>query len=453
MSTNGAGPGPGSTRSPRSMKALRRDGGDAGDNRDSSRVAAGVSLRLAGRLAGGLLSLVMFHLLAARLGPKGLGPVIVGLAWSVVFSSLTGFGTARAVNREMARPGAGVGPIFRHAVWLSLVSAVVTMVPMGGIGLLAYRGEPPVRGVVLALVPVLVGQGLISTSGAALAGLGAVHPRALADVASSLLSLGTTVLVLAEHRGAVAWALGYAASYAVTALGLLAWARRRVAAWEPLPGDTATVEVSRQVLWRIARPLGTMDLLNSLYLRVDVLLLAAISGARAVAVYGVAYQVAAFAMGLPALVSTVLVPALLKLDSSRREELLRACLRAATALAIIAPILAIVAAPEAVRVIGGGQFQASAVPFAVLGGAIGLTFVNGFLTDASVFAGAERNVARVVGLVLVVNLVSNLVLIPLYAARGAAIAMVASELVACIGNARTYRRSVGSLRLRAVTHG
>lgn len=416
--------------------------------RAGRRIAVGTSLRLAGRSAGALLTLAVVRLLATRLGPAGFGPVVASLAWLVIFGALGGAGIGRAASREIARTPERARALLSSALLLTLASSLAAACVMAALGWAVYPHSRITAELMTTLAPAVIAGSVLQSTGLVLGALRRNGLRAIGDVLSSALVLAGTVSVLAGRRGIIAWGLTYVAAYGVTAAGsaALAW---RIAG--KVDGSAVTGEaMARRAMFRLAVPMAATDALNGLYYRVDAVLLSVISGGRAVALYGVAYQLAAFAMTAPQFLSGALLPEFMSRGPDDRRRLVGRCIVIALMAGVLVAVLAVVLAPQAVRVLGGPAFGAAATPFAILGAAIALAFVSGFVADVVVFAGGERSIAGAVGLITLTNVVANAVAIPIAGTDGAAIAMVVSQIVACVAVLRRYRRHVRPLLISPV---
>jgi O-antigen/teichoic acid export membrane protein len=409
-------------------------------SRASRRIAVGGSLRFAGRAGGALVTLVMYRLLAGRLGPDEYGPVVVGLAWLVVFGAIGSFGVGRAASRAIARGSSDARALVRSGTAVTAATGSLAALAMVGTGWLAYRNSRPTAEVVSLLAISVVAVCELQASSLMLGALRRNGLRAIADVASSVLALLGTIVVLAAHRGVLAWAMAYTAAYVATAVVTTLVVHRLALAAAVGTAGLAGGPNPRELL-REAAPMGASDVVNGVYYRIDAVMLSLISGERSVAIYGVAYQLAAFAVTVPQFLSVALLPEFMSHDPARRQILVRRCIAVVVGAGVVVTALAVTLAPEAVRVLGGDRFEAAATSFAILGGAIGLSFVSGFLSDVVVFSGGERAVAKVVGLVTATNLVANAVAIPIAGPSGAATAMLISQFVACAGMITLYRRA------------
>jgi O-antigen/teichoic acid export membrane protein len=103
-------------------------------------------------------------------------------------------------------------------------------------------------------------------------------------------------------------------------------------------------------------------------------------------------------------------------------------------------VLLLVFADDLVTMIGGQKFTAAGPVLRILAIGLALSFINGVYGQALVALGRQSVLFRVSVLVLGVNIVLNVVAIPMFGARGAAAALAVSELVALVASRTLYAR-------------
>ncbi|MGD0083366.1 MAG: oligosaccharide flippase family protein [Acidimicrobiales bacterium] len=238
-----------------------------------------------------------------------------------------------------------------------------------------------------------------------------------------------------HQRGyAVAYLVALAAS-SLTALALAAHAVRP----KLRAGGKGVTDMLRRSL-----PLGQFDLFAIIYARADSIMLFFISGDRAVALYGVAFQIAIFLFALPALLSNVLLPDFMSADADRRHFLARRALDVILTVAVPLPIYGTLFARPFVVWLAGRAFGAAGPLLAILTGAAAIALVNGYLFRMAVFAGAERGLWRAIGVATVSNLTANAIAVSLWGATGAAGVMILSETLGLVMYWRIYRSGMPS---------
>src|SRR3989442_14694811 len=109
-------------------------------------------------------------------------------------------------------------------------------------------------------------------------------------------------------------------------------------------------------------------------------------------------------------------------------------------IALLVPALA----PPLVLLVGGRAYLPdAAVALQLLIWFLPLSFANGLTQYALVAAGEQRAIARALAVALGFNLAANLVGIPLFGYRAAAVVTVLSELALAVPFALAVSRSIG----------
>ena len=203
-------------------------------------------------------------------------------------------------------------------------------------------------------------------------------------------------------------------------------------------------------LVQTAFPIAATGGMSIIYDRVDVLMLSKLDGSRAVAIYNVPLTILQYSMIVPAIVATAFFPIL-------AETLKSSPSLARDSFGLLARIFLLISVPLAIVLTLGGEtvlttlfgdrYRDSAAPLAILAWSIVLGFFN-YLFWYSLLA-AYREGAKllimVVGLAL--NVALNAVLIPAYGPRGAAISLIASDLLVVLWQGLLVNRHLFGIRL------
>ncbi len=402
------------------------------------RIAYGSLSRLGGRALGAVVSLVALREATRYFGPLDWGPITAALAWFGLFSGLGTPGVATLAMREIAGPDADRGRALGRSLVATGAVSAFALVAAVVIGLPVYWTKGTTLEMMLVLALGLPAMAVFLTSSAALAGRGRSDVRGLLDLVSSLLLLGATLVVVHGHEGQ----LGYATAYlcylvvaAVVAVGVAAWLVR--------PKLRGSLSGLRSQL-RQALPLSQLDLFTAAYARADSLMLFFIRGSRPVAFYGVAFQMVTFLFVVPSLLSGALLPDYVTSTAERRRFLARRGFDVMLTLALPLPVFGILFGRALVVWIAGSRYAPAGTLFAILSGAGALAFLNGYLFQMAVFSGAEKGLWRSAAAVTVANVAANVLAVTFFAATGAAVVMILSELVGLAMYWRLYRASLPS---------
>jgi len=379
---------------------------------------------MAGKLAGDAATFALFVVLSRRYGSEGIGQYSFAMALTGFFAVLADYGlTQYAVRRMSAATGpedgifgrvltlrlllAGlvVGLLFGVAPWMPLDAEGRRVFLVIGVYQVLYV---VLEGVLAAFVaretmraPALLEWSLRTTSAAAAIALSFAGQR----LSVVLLALP----VLTALHVALAFAL-VASSYG-----------------RPRFGATP---VDLRCMLRDARPFALYLFLLPLSERVDVAALGLLLGATAAGTYNAAHRIVALLLYAGYYAGVALLPAVSRLHADRPEELHR-LYRQAVRIVVLASVpaaagLTLVAKPL-VELVFGPAFGESASLLRLLAWLLPLhalrKVLESFLVGTGDAAGRSSAQARTA----VLNVVGNLLLIPLLGIPGAAVATIASE--------------------------
>jgi O-antigen/teichoic acid export membrane protein len=198
-------------------------------------------------------------------------------------------------------------------------------------------------------------------------------------------------------------------------------------------------------LLRWSIPLGAAGALNTIYFRIDTILLSELASNRQVGMYGVAYKFVESFIVLPSFFMITLLPEFARLQ--QQHERVRQIMQKAFAVIGVAipPMLILTAgfAPEIVRVVGGPGFADAALVLQILMLGVGISYFTGVFNEVLLATNRQGKLFKAMLMILPVNVALNFALIPMWGARGAAVAFTISEFLAFALSA-WYCRYIGA---------
>lgn len=406
---------------------------------NKQRAARDIVVQVVVRVLNLALGVVVTALVARILGSAGYGQ------WSAIFAILgltgyfTNFGMERVVVREAARD-----PDNEHE-WLGAVMMLrlVLLLPVILLSLLAI--------VLLNESQQMLMAGVIVILAMPFDGVGAMQLifqlRVRNTVPMLVLTLrsvlwgGAVVVIFWQGGGMVALAIAMAVTNGLGSIVQTVAALRLAGRW-PRPSRKRL-----RPLIRAGIPLGISGMLIIGYANIDQVIVLKLAGSKAAGFYAAAYRLLEQSHFVPIAVLTTMTPIIAAAWPSDRERMLRAArttaeLMAVTSLGALA--FASVAATPLILLVFGAQFTPAAPAVPVLFGAfvfICFGYLNGTLVTAM---GLQRKLLVISLLALVVNVVGNLIFVPLAGFMGAAWMTLATEVVVC---GASYRLIRGELEL------
>jgi O-antigen/teichoic acid export membrane protein len=381
---------------------------------------------------------LIFVLVAARvLGPAKFG--IYALLFSLVefVAVASGSGYADFLTRETAKNEDMGWELALRLIFLR--TAIAVLVAAAAIGVLSLLGYA--RSVISAMAWMSLTLAPRSLSEAVQGVLrGSAHYVELLVVD---LFLGITLVVggvyMLVEGGGLRAAVGtelIAASVggvAALAIGFWFWPRRRI------PLEMLGVLKTSAIF-------NAYGFLGNLYDRFDVVLLSKLAGNFATGIYSVAYR----ALGMTQIVGYGVLYALLpslsrgSWDKSQQEQIERAMglLLSASFVVVLATM---VYSGPVVRLLLGPSYAESGIAIKILVWAVILRYLNYSLNIVLLATGREHVFVVTASVCLVVNLIGNLILIPKYSWRAAAVLTIVTDLVSVLKNGWHVRNLFGSV--------
>ena len=390
----------------------------------SRRTVEDIAIQIVARAGNLVLGIVVTLILGRALGAAGFG------AWSTIFA--------------IAQIAASFGDLGLTQVAVSRAARDVEAQPNWLAALLTLRLLLSVPIFVTQLVAVLV---VAPNSHVAMAGV-LVAATAIIGAASSLtvafqLRVRNDLSMLVITVNSVLWTGGVAAVAALThdvrafaavflAVNLVSTLLTVVLA---LRGSQVRFTGARR-LWppmlRIGIPLGAAGILVTLYVRLDQVLVFDLAGSREAGLYGAAYRILDQIQFLPISVMTTLFPLIASAypaDLVRVRRLLQSCSEYLSMASLGILAFTIVEARPLMVLLFGPEFAAAAPALPVLMAAfVSISF--GYLAGNMVAVlNLQRRFFVFAGVGLVVNVATNVVLIPRYGFLAAAWTTLVTELV------------------------
>lgn len=396
----------------------------------ASRIGRAFGLQMAGRVLGTFASLVTVALTTRHLGPENYGYLTSAVMFVTLWLALTELGIGEVAVRRVTDATRNVRPRIERLVQVSLGFAIIWSIPLSVLtlvtGAVIYRSDPEV----VKLLFIIVGSITLTTLYTSFDPLFNVHMRfgavALADFSGRLLSMVLTVVLVATDAPLLWFGVVQLVPPAVN-LVIKAVAAKRIAGIRPVFDASAT----RSLLVE-SFPITVVLVIGVLYWRIDGVLLSVLSTPDQVGHYGLAYSMAFMITMVSELLLASLLSTTTALFAGDRERFAAFVARTseimyffAFPIAVVGPLLA----GPIITMISSDSFADGAPVLGLLFVAAAVTFLNGAASQALFAAHDQHFLMRLNAVTLTINIAANCALIPFFGAEGAAIALVATELI------------------------
>jgi O-antigen/teichoic acid export membrane protein len=417
------------------------------DDPTVKRVAKNSLLPMGLQLLNKIIDFAFAMLMLRILAPEMAGRYTFAVAFIGYFDILIRFGLGTLLTREVAREQEqgnrylSTVTILRGLLWL-------TSVPLMTVAVFVYvlAGEMT-HDIVTAIAFFAIALMFSSLAD----GFSAVfyayekmeYPAAISTItALTRASLGVLVLLMGWGFVGLAAVSVVANIVSATTMGILMVRHcfRPHLEWDPQTGKW---------MMRTSFPLMINLLLATVFFRIDVLLLKPMKGDAVVGYYGAAYKYIDGLNIIPAYFTQAIFPMMSRFAASARDSLMRAYVLSLRLLLIVAlPIAA--GTPFIARglilVLGGGEYLPdSEIALQLIIWFLPFSFINSVTQYVLIAIDQQSFLTKAFLIGVVFNIVANLLVIPAYSYKGAAVVTVLSEIVLLIPFYYSVRKHLGQL--------
>jgi O-antigen/teichoic acid export membrane protein len=390
-----------------------------------TKVVRGGAVRIGGYAAGMLLTAAASIFLLRHLGVSGFGRYMTVVSLIAIVGGVTEAGLSAVGGRDLAVRAPGVE---RSRLLANLLGMRLALTPVGVLLAIVFAVAVG-YGRTIILGTLLAGVGLILTSTQGTMALPlAVELRigsltALDVLRQAAMLAGIGVLVAASASLLPFFAMFIAVGAIVLAVTPLFL--RSSFVWRPV--------FDRQVwttLVREALPVAVSVVIAVFYFRLVMVLTSLLTSATQTGLFAISFRVVEILYGLAALIATTALPvlAVAAQDRTRLAYILHRMVEVALIAACYLVIVVIIVAKPVLELLGGPQYGAAAAVLRIEVLALIPVFFAQVCQLALVSLRRQTALAIASGLALLVALTGGLALIPVYDAKGAAVAAVAAEV-------------------------
>jgi O-antigen/teichoic acid export membrane protein len=409
----------------------------------AARLVTNSVVQVAGAITGSAISFLTFVAVTRTLGPTGYGDLVAATVYLFIPAVVADVGLTATVVRRISGASdetermLGVSVPLRALIAILLVGVFIA----GSYGLpFDHRTRVAVLIASVGTVFALLNAALVPVFQARLL----MHWPVLSMLVGRVVTLGLTYGVVAAGLGfkSFIWAsvIGLVVSFGVTVYVVTRVLRIRLR-------PVLDVRLSRDLL-RAGIVLGIALAVAQLYFRVDTVILALLRPSRDVGLYGASYKFLELSMIAPFAILNSIFPTLagfMKRDDPRVTPLAQRAFDLGLTVAIPAMILAIAFAHEVIDVTAGRKYADGAIALKILAPYVVLTFALTPALALLLAGGADRLLLWLTLSILAVNVVVNLIFIPSYGFKAAAVTSVGSEALNFLALTVAARARLGFL--------
>ncbi len=410
-------------------------GTDGGSAHEETQGALARSVSLVGaKVSTWGLAFVMTVIMPRYLGAEGYGRLYTAISLTGIMAILVEFGLNSLVAREVSRRKTDAAQYLINASIIKVLLWIVGSVVLGvGVRIAGYPIETQIATAVLAF------SVLVSSISSLIVAVLQADDRMRWIAASTMLEkiayVGLGVAVLLAGHGVVAVAVVTLVSI-IAACALNLWWLRKIAGETPLRNGDESVDVKS--LFMQALPFFSVLFFGAVYFQLDVVFLSLMESDAVVGFYGAAYRLFQTTYILPEAFLFSFFPLFARLSPRAGDALGVAAQKSLDLLMLVGVPLTVgmaVLSDELISTLYGREGFAASIPILqTLSIAVALMYANGVFVQLLIATDRQKRLALTAGVAAAFNVVTNLVLIPLFGALGAALATVATEVLVIVLN-------------------
>lgn len=385
-----------------------------------------------GRFATALTGLITARLIISHLGEIGYGEYQIVLAYATFFWLLTDFGLNAVIVGKMSAEPEKQPRLFMHLLVMRTLLSIF-LVSVSALFLFFLPYQPALKFAVLIGLITILSQGI---KGAA-QGIFQARLRYEFTLLSDLIGTGVFLLLIlyavTHYTTVLPLIIAFTIGQCVMTLVSLLAARRLVSFNFKIEMD----EVMH--LFMLTLPLGISLFFNVSNFKLDAVLLSALHtpqpNAEAVATYNLAYKFFEFGLIFPTFFMNAVYPILMRSFTQSFMQFKKIFLLAAVTLAgvsLLGVILGGVLAPWLIKLIAADEVAAfgdSVIVLRVLITMLPIFYLSSLCMWTVLVFNKRNTLIGVYASAFVLNLITNVILIPRYSYFGAAITTGISELL------------------------
>lgn len=375
--------------------------------------------QILGKVASSLSTFIILGLVARNYGEAGTGIFTLALTYLAIFYLLSDFGFNAHVLKRLQVTGDRVQKEWQKLLGTRILwSVALVILSVGTLPFWSFA-SPQFNQAVLSGSLAIIASGIFVTCNLIFQKKLRYDLSVLASSIGTLISLGFFIYFASLH---------YPIQFLLLA-HLLGWIIIAIAALFLVKGGLPTYDIRYTInLFKDSWPVAFTLVLNVIYFRADVFILAYFKGVSDVGIYNLAYSIFQTALVLPAFIMNAYYPLMLKSVAEVKKVGLGLLI-----LSVSGTFLTIIFAPFFTNLITGGRgFTGSAASLQILSLGFPAFFLSSLLMWLMVTKGRYKLMLSIYAIGLLANLVFNFLYIPLSSYMAASWITVISEYLILI---------------------
>lgn len=392
------------------------------------KIAYNIVFNAVAKIFSTILALVGIGFITRYLGKEGFGDYATVLAFFAFFASFSDLGLYSVATREISRADADEEKIMGNVFSLRLASSLaVFLVFIFFIGFLPYEKDVK-AGIIIAGIAFVFSSGYSVLNGIFQKNL-AMDKVALTEFIGKIIQTGFIILAVKKNLG-----------FTAIMLSLLFYMAFNFAVIYKLSQKYVKFKIHADLAYwkkflKESLPMGISVLITFFYFKADTIMLSLIKTNADVGIYNAAYKVIENITFFPAMIAGLILPLMSRYIFTEREKFVEIADKTFKVLLIlIAPVVvgALFLSEGIINLIGGAGFAESAVVLRILIFSLFFIFFGNFFNNILLVGNFQKKLMIILSFCAAFNIIANLILIPAYSYKGAAVTSALTEMLVMI---------------------
>lgn len=394
------------------------------------KVAANTLFQLLGKSASVISTLITTIIIARVYGPKDYGNFTLVTTYVALFYLISDFGM-NAVVLEKFNNQEEKNQYFKNLLGLRLIWAMLLVFLSPSILSLLPQNQGfdfAVRIGIIAYCITVVSQAVITTTNALFQNLLRYDLAAIATLIGAVTNVMLVSFVAGRGYSLTYIILSYTISSVLSSVVCLGLAKLKDKEVNLTP--SFNFQKYKEIFTK-SLPLGITLVFNLIYFRADTFIIAMTRTQEEVGSYGLSYRFFEFVLVFPTFFMNSLFPHMLKIrnDLDLLNKVVYKSSRALFVLSVVCSLVFIIISPYLIYLSAGKSFSESVNALRILSLSFPSFFLSALYMWVLITFGKRKLLALIYGASMVINVLMNLVLIPILGITGAAITTVVGETI------------------------
>jgi O-antigen/teichoic acid export membrane protein len=390
------------------------------------RITANFLSLISSQIISRILQLIIFVYLARVLGKSDFGIFSFGLAFAFLFVVITDFGLSTVIIREISRDKKSASKYLSNSIMIKLLLSAITLVSAYlFLNIAGYPGEVKIIAYIMLGFTLL--QSFTELYYAIFRAFERMYYDAFIKILRVLILAGAIFYLIENNYGLLASSLAFLATeFVVLMIAFFITYTRFIKISFEFDYGFSKKLLKKSSLFCLSLVFST------LYMYIDVIMLSKMRSTAEVGIYSAATSIVIALIFIPLMYGNSIYPVLSRFYITSKESLRLVYEKSFKYMLIIGlPAAAgiYILSDKIILLLYGKAYIESAIALSILSGYLFLKFLNPVSGFTLMAINKQRSRLFSQGLSALINIILNLIFIPIYGFVGAAIATLLTEII------------------------